>query len=154
MLCSHPACCTILIEHCELLWRAHNWNHEVYYSCGQNNDDVWLMSDSWVASFPGPAHLSVTSSTVKQWKTGWGLGTRLTPEYNYKKDTTDQSLPTLASTTGSNINIIHTGFMGGYKLIMFKMTWSQAQSWVSKTLRNWQSWWCRKRNVRGKPQLQ
>ena len=46
---------------------------------------------------------------------------RLTPEYNYKKDTTDQSLPTQPG-TGNNINIIHTGFMGVYKLIMFKMS--------------------------------
>ena len=44
-LCSHPAYCTTLIQHCVITMKGtvtgqYNWNHGVYYSNGQNNDDV------------------------------------------------------------------------------------------------------------------
>ena len=90
----------------------------------------WFLSDSWVASFWGPAQLSIASSTIKQWKAGRGLGTRLTPEYNYKKDTTDQSLPTWLAPPVA-ILTLYTRASWFYTLIMFKMSWSQgwAKPW-------------------------
>ena len=45
MLCSQPACCTTLIEHCVITMKGtvtgqYTGIRKVYYSRGQNNDDV------------------------------------------------------------------------------------------------------------------
>ena len=95
----------------------------MYYSHGQNNDDVWFIPVWLLSSLvprPRPAfhcfqYGKVTESWVEPWNeaNSW---VQLQKGYNWSEP------PNLASTTGNNINIIHTGFMGVYNFIMLKMS--------------------------------
>ena len=109
MLCSHPACCTILIEHCELLRRA-QWLES--WSVLQLWPEQWCLIDAWLLS----------SLVPRPHPAGWCLGTRLTPEYNYKKDMTDQSLPTWLAPPVTILTLYTRASMGFYNLIMLKMS--------------------------------